>query len=88
MRSIAADSPEIAAIGSASRWRSAGWIHTGQPYSRATSWTHHMWSKWPCVTSTAAGVRLCSATTACTPSIASMPGSTNAHPVPGPRETT
>ena len=47
----------------------------------ATGATHHMWSMWPCVTSTATGLSLCSRTTSATPSAASLPGSTTMKPV-------
>ncbi len=43
-------------IGSVSMKRSAGWMYTGQPKVSATFCADQMWSIWPWVTSTAAGV--------------------------------
>ena len=77
-------SRDMPAIGSVSRCRSLGWIHAVASYDPATGATHHMWSMWPWVTSTATGLSRCSRTTAATPSAASLPGSTTTHSEPGP----
>ena len=50
-----------------SRCRSPGWIHAVASYVPATGATHHMWSTWPWVTSTATGLSRCSRTTSATP---------------------
>ena len=81
-------SGDMPAIGSARRWRSAGWTQAVASYAPATGATHHTWSTWPCVTRTLTGLSRCSATTRATPSVASMPGSMTTHSEPGAVATT
>ena len=55
--------------GSASSSRSSGWMYAVMPRAPQTGVTEKMWSRWPWVSSTAAGLSRCSASTSSSRSI-------------------
>ena len=68
--------------GSDSRSRSSGCTYAGTSCAPHTGTTDHMWSMWPCVSSTATGLSRCSRSRSSTPLTASWPGSMTTHSDP------
>ena len=74
--------------GSVSRASSAGWMYAGMSRAPHTGVTEKVWSRWPCVRSTATGSRSCSRRSASSCSSTPMPGSTTTHGAPSAAATT
>ncbi len=74
--------------GSRSWPRSAGWMRAGTSRAWHTGSTEKVWSKCPCVSSTATGCNRCSAMTSSSCAVIPMPGSMTTHCSPSAGATT